>query len=621
MTGADIYAFQYSYDELGRLTNRSINGAANAASVQYDSLGRVQNVTNPLGIFNYAYVNTTGRLDHVDFANGQKTQYAYFDNLGDQRLQEIKNLDPSNAVISQFDYTYNPVGQITSWIQANSGQANSRRYDYGYDAADQLRSANLVDTITGGAVNQYAYDYDPSGNRANTQVGSTITTSTANNLNQITSQSSGGKMHFRGTVDEPATVTVAGNPGTVDAAGNFDGTVNVNVGANTVAVAATDASGNTQTNNYQVTVPSGVNATLLYDLNGNLTNDGSKTYEWDAVNRCVAINLGTHRTEMSYDGQNRESKRVERENGTVTETKQFIWEGWQRSEERDANNQVSKRFCAEGEQIDGSAYFYSRDHLGSIRELSDSAGVVHARYDYDPYGVRTKLSGDLDADFGFTGHYVSNQYSDLAFAALRVYSDNLGRWISRDPIAEAGGVNLYAYGGNNSTNAIDPLGLDAIVLLASKAIGGQGHIAILVGNNSTGWSYYSRNGYDGWPWQGKNGDFTRATFDTFNALKNSGLAEHYDQAYHIQTTPNQDQTMTAYGDEHYNERYHSIIPPSNNCADLTEKILAVGRHPISGDNQYPFTFNGFYVGSPEVPKFLFSNLIKSKMGRLWNVFP
>jgi len=449
----------YGYDELGRVANRSINGAANAASVQYDSLGRVQNVTNPIGMFNYAYVNTTGRLDHVDFPNGQKVQYTYFDNLGDQRLQQIKNLDPSNAVISQFDYTYNPVGNILAWTQTNSGTANPRRYDFGYDAADQLRGAGLTDTVTQSAVHQYDYDYDPAGNQKTTQVDGAVSTSGANNLNQITSQSSGGNMHFRGTVNEPATVTVAGNAASVDAAGNFDGTLNVNVGTNTVAVTATDASGNSRTNNYQVNVPSGVNTTLLYDLNGNLTNDGSKIFEWDAANRCVAINSGTHRTEMNYDGQNRESKRVEKENGTVIGTKQYIWDGWRRSEERDANNQVTKRFYARGEQIGGSSYFFSRDHLGSTHELTDGAGVVHARYDYDPYGVRIKLSGDLEADFGFTGYYGSSQYSDLAFAPLRIYSANLGRWIGRDPIGERGGMNLYAYVGNNSMNYTDSLGL------------------------------------------------------------------------------------------------------------------------------------------------------------------
>jgi RHS repeat-associated protein len=452
-------AITYSYDELGRVTNRSINGAANAASVQYDSLGRVQNVTNPLGTFNYGYVNTTGRADHVDYPNGQKTQYAYFDNLGDQRLKQIKNIDPSNAVISQFDYTYNPASQITTWTQANSGMTNPRRYNFGYDAADQLRSANLIDTVTGAGVNQYNYDYDPAGNRTNTQIGSAITTSVANNLNQITSQSSGGKMHFRGTVNESATVTVGGNAASVDGAGNFDGTANVNVGPNTVAIVATDASGNSRTNDYQVNVPSGVNTTFLYDLNGNLTNDGTKTFEWDTANRCTAINQGTHRTEVTYDGQGRETKRVEKENGAVTETKQFIWDGWRRSEERDANTQARKRFYTQGEQITGSIYFVSHDHLGSIRELADSSGVIHARYDYDAFGIRAKLSGDLNADFGFTAHYMTSQDTDLAFALFRVYSTNAGRWINRDPINESGGLNLYGYVGNDPIKRIDPLGL------------------------------------------------------------------------------------------------------------------------------------------------------------------
>ncbi len=458
----DDDAISYTYDELSRVTNYSINGAANAASQEYDPLGRVQNVTNLLGTFNYTYLNTTSRLDHVDFPNGQKTQYGYFDNLGDQRLKQIKNLDPSDAVISQFDYTYNGVGDILTWTQANSGQTNPRRYDFGYDGTDQLRSANLTDTVTGAAVNQYAYDYDAAGNRTNTQVGSTITGSTSNNLNQLTGQSSGGKMHFRGTVNEPATVTVGGNAAGVDAAGNFDGTANVNVGTNTVAVVATDPSGNTRTNNYQVNVPSGVNTILLYDLNGNLTNDGTKTYEWDATNRLVAIDYtgSPSRTEFSYDGLGQRVAVVEKASGNVTSTKRFVWcpGDAQPCEERDANNVVTRRFYAQGEQISGASYYHTRDHLGSIRELTDSTGVIHARYDYNPFGFRTKLTGDVNADFGFTGFYFHTP-SELDFSRTRAYDANTGRWISRDPIAESGGINLYGCVENNPISHTDRLGL------------------------------------------------------------------------------------------------------------------------------------------------------------------
>jgi RHS repeat-associated protein len=475
----------YGYDELGRVTNRSINGAANAASVQYDSLGRVQNVTNPLGTFNYTYVNTTGRLDHVDLPNAQKTQYAYFDNLGDQRLKQIKNLDPSSAVISQFDYTYNPVGQITTWTQANSGGANPQQYNFGYDSADQLRNARLSDTVTQASMHQYDYDYDSTGNRKTGQTDGTVTTSVANNLNQLTSQTSGGKMHFRGTVNEPATVTVGGNAANVDAAGNFDGTVNVNVGTNTVAVAATDASGNTRTNNYQITVPSGTSTTLLYDLNGNLTNDGSKTYEWNAANRLLAINYTatSNRSEFTYDGLSRRVKIVEKSGETVTSTKQFVFCGSQMCEERDASNIVTKRFFGAGEQIGSTNYYFSRDHLSSIREMTDSASAIRARYDYDPYGRRTKLTGDVDGDFGFTGHYY-HAPSAISLTLYRGYNSALGRWISRDPIEENGGINLYRYVENDPGNALDPLGLWQVSFGA-----GYGYAALITfGHNNGQWN-------------------------------------------------------------------------------------------------------------------------------------
>lgn len=356
----------YGYDELGRVANRSINGGANAASLAYDALGRVQSATNPLGAFTYSYVNATGRLDHVDIPGGQKTQYTYFDNPGDNRLQQIKNLDPSSAIISQFDYTYNPVGEITSWAQRQAGAASANRYDLGYDAVDQLRSATLVKTSDESVLKQYDYDYDSAGNRTLEQAGSAVLTSAFSNLNQLAIQSGGGKMHFRGTVNEPSAVTVGGNPASVDPAGNFDGLVDVTVGNNTVPVVATDGSGNQQTNNYQVDVATGPSRTLSYDLNGNLTSDGSKTYEWDGANRCLAINLGTHRTEFTYDGVSRRVKIIEKDNGVVSSTKKLLWCGMEICEERDSSNAVTKRFYSQGEQVDGSAYLYSRDHLGSI---------------------------------------------------------------------------------------------------------------------------------------------------------------------------------------------------------------------------------------------------------------
>jgi RHS repeat-associated protein len=97
--------------------------------------------------------------------------------------------------------------------------------------------------------------------------------------------------------------------------------------------------------------------------------------------------------------------------------------------------------------------------LGSVRELTDGSGNVRARYAYDPYGRRTKLSGDVDVDFGFTGLFFASE-AGLLVALYRAYDAELGRWLSRDPLRKAElqeGPNLYVYVRNNPVTGTDPL--------------------------------------------------------------------------------------------------------------------------------------------------------------------
>jgi RHS repeat-associated protein len=85
-------------------------------------------------------------------------------------------------------------------------------------------------------------------------------------------------------------------------------------------------------------------------------------------------------------------------------------------------------------------------------------GTVVARYDYEPYARSTTVLGTTPTDFNFAGLYRHSK-TNLDLATYRAYDPDLGRWLSRDPIAEQGGLNLYDYVGNDSVNAIDPLGL------------------------------------------------------------------------------------------------------------------------------------------------------------------
>ncbi|PYI94744.1 MAG: hypothetical protein DME97_00105 [Verrucomicrobia bacterium] len=85
-------------------------------------------------------------------------------------------------------------------------------------------------------------------------------------------------------------------------------------------------------------------------------------------------------------------------------------------------------------------------------------GTVVARYDYDPYGRSTTVLGTTPTDFNFTGLYRHSK-SNLDLATYRAYDPDLGRWLSRDPIGERGGINLYGYVGNTPANLTDRLGL------------------------------------------------------------------------------------------------------------------------------------------------------------------
>jgi RHS repeat-associated protein len=302
--------------------------------------------------------------------------------------------------------------------------------------------------------------------QAGTNSSASITAGGFNNLNQLTNLSgAGGPMLFAGSLNKFATVSVNSNAAFVSPhTTNFTGYANVTVGTNVVQITATDSYANSATTNYQIVVTNnGVAETLTYDLNGNevsaTTCCSTNTYEWDAADRLTAINSGANRSEFSYDGLGRRVQIVEKVGGSVVIATKFLWCGLELCEARDSTgSSVVKRFFGQGEQISGTNYWFTRDHLGSVRELTDASSSIRARYDYDPYGSRIKLSGDLDADFAFTGHYY-HQPSGFHLALYRVYHPAVGRWLSRDPATEEGGLNLYAYVLNDPVSMWDPLGL------------------------------------------------------------------------------------------------------------------------------------------------------------------
>ena len=454
----------YRYDELGRVTNRAINNVG--MNVTYDTLGRVTVMTNALGSFTNTFDTNTLRLTSVAYPNGQTMNLSYFGNDRDQRLQTIWNKKADGTTLSKFDYTYDNEGQIQTWRQELGG-VSTNIYNFTYDPTDQLLHGALSNAVTGTLIKQFFYRYDAAGNRTAEQIDMASTGASFNSLNQMTSVANSGAIQFKGNLNEPGTVKVAGTDAIMLSSNRFVGYANATNGSNAVVISATDYSNNATNKTYQVVVSNNAVAkTLSYDLNGNLTNEVTATqtnsYEWDALDRMVARNSGANRTEFTYDGASRCVRIVEKTNGVAISDKRFLWCGVERCEERDAAGSVQKRFFTQGEQINTTNYYFTIDHLGSIREMTDSGGIVRVRYDYDPYGNRTKIQGDLEADFGFTGHYI-HATSGLYLTWFRAHDSGVGRWLSRDPLLESGGVNLYTYVGNDPVNLADPFGLASFV--------------------------------------------------------------------------------------------------------------------------------------------------------------
>ncbi len=93
-------------------------------------------------------------------------------------------------------------------------------------------------------------------------------------------------------------------------------------------------------------------------------------------------------------------------------------------------------------------------------------GTLAAHYDYDPYGKRsTQYQSSIyqdGCDLAYTGHYIQLSpvagQTELELTFYRPYDPELGRWPSRDPIGEEGGLNLYGFVGNDGVNKSDYLG-------------------------------------------------------------------------------------------------------------------------------------------------------------------
>jgi len=245
-----------------------------------------------------------------------------------------------------------------------------------------------------------------------------------NNLNELTNVTRSGTLTVAGGTSATATsVTVADNGnsamGATLYADNMFARTNVTLlnGNNTFTAVAQDSYGRKDTNAVSVNLASTVNYT--YDLNGNLTSDGTRGFDYDDENQLIRVTVtNTWKSEFTYDGRMR--RRIRKEftwqNSAWAQTAEvrYIYDVMLVIQERDGNNLPTvtyTRGCdlsgnlqgaggiggllARTEVANGQSACYHADGNGNVTVMINAQQVVVAKYIYDPFGNTLSKSGPL----------------------------------------------------------------------------------------------------------------------------------------------------------------------------------------------------------------------------------
>jgi RHS repeat-associated protein len=421
-----------SYDNFDRLTAVT-DGFNKTLRYIYDANGNRTSLTDPdNNVTRYSFdalnrvstVTNGGGTTTYDYDRSSlKTKVTYPNgttaaNTYDRARRTLTLLNrQGTSLVSSYAYRYDSNGNRTRQDENNGGTAETTTY--GFDANDRLTTVNYPDKQT-------VYTFDGNANRVSeiTTTGGTTTlnkTYTYNTRNQL-----------NGVTD------------------------NLNAANNTVY--GFDANGN-QTSKTQ----NGSTTNFAYDvkdqlLSVNQNNANLGVFSYDYQGHRIVKDMGGSIVRYAYDGN---SVLVETNNSGSTLAK-FDY--------------GPDRLLSMNHISEGRAY-YLFDALGSVANLTNSAGGIQARYQYDAYGNYRSQAGSSFNRFAFTGHEKDNE-TNLYYFKARFYDPETGRFLNQD--AYLGDINtppslhryLYAYG--NPTVYIDLYGYESISAMIDNAADGCG---------------------------------------------------------------------------------------------------------------------------------------------------
>jgi RHS repeat-associated protein len=225
-------------------------------------------------------------------------------------------------------------------------------------------------------------------------------------------------------------------------------------------------------------LPANVNAnsTLVWDsenrlIEAQVNGGGTVNFIYDSQSRRISETVGTTTKVTVYDGWNPIAEYTGSVGVSPTLSKTFTWAIDLSGTMQGAGGVGGLLMVSEISNSQISNYFPTYDGNGNVSEYLDATGSIAAHYEYDPFGKTTVATGSKANDFS---HRFSTKPIDvttgLYYYGYRFYDPENGRWPSRDPIEEEGGINLYGFVGNMSINECDYLGTSLAPRLASVSV-------------------------------------------------------------------------------------------------------------------------------------------------------
>jgi RHS repeat-associated protein len=417
-----------SYDALNRVQTKTPQGeAAGTVTYGYDYSGRMLQATDGSSSMPYEIeYDTAGRANSFTDQLGRNTKVAY-DGVGNQ-TEVVWPTGTSGTGSYSVTYQYDALNRMQ---YVHEGGADNLLAQYSWDALSRAQSIAYGDG-TSDAYSQY---------------------DAGDNLQTLTQTYNGSNssvtFNYAWLMDHQLNSAGVNNPlfQYVPQAGT------VNYGAADADNGLTTAGG----------------ASMTYDGNHNLTYDGINTLNYDVENRMVqAENAAWGASTYLYDPLGQRKQKVVGVNTAMPVATDFVLAGGEEIAdyyESSATWRLTVRGAgglplvtvvpAAGGSSEEIVYVH-HDMKGSTVALTVPGGFGPAEsYTYSDYGQ--PQSGSWLA-YQYAGYRYDSE-TGLYYMPARYYSPALGRFLQSDPVGFRGGMNLYAYAGNDPLNLEDPMGL------------------------------------------------------------------------------------------------------------------------------------------------------------------